>query len=999
MRLAAGLVLAVVVAGGAGLYVARLAIARDVLVGWLKDRGVDAELEFDTFGLGGLSGTLRVGSKSAPVLSADRLEVGYGWQGFWSGDPLGLEVRSVRLVRPILHGTWKDGRLTLGSLDRVVEEFRRKPPRPDARLPSIRIEDGYLNLQSDYGALQVRAEALVNDGKLIRLDARSAPATVREGEAFADLGPGGLVVRTRGDRMDIGFQVFVGEMRAGDLSARAATLRLAGQAPYPDLKRRRGDGAVALSLILAGERLALGAHQLGDARLEGRFDGVSAGWIPNLSLKGSGAMEAAADTATLGGAKARKLRVKLDAPEAAWTRAGGDRLGGRYGIELAAAELTTADLRLREAKAAFKGSGAVKGPLVDLQMRGEATAQGGWSGLGAVAASDDAETAALKRAVGDFTLVAPALALNITHSDMAVSLPAPLVVRTRSGGMAEVRAVGGAPVFAGQGGRFALDVRGGGLPTVAAKVDRFVTTGDGASAHADIRAKGSFAMVRDGEIAGAGTLRLAKAGLTFTGADCLSLTAAKLELGENDVDALKTQLCPVTGAPLLASLGGETRLRAQARALSAEVPFLEARVEDGAAGIDFTVAKRASAVVRIDAAQVIDTARETRFRPLRASGVATLKAETWQADLKLADPAGHEVVQARLTHDGASGRGGLVFDTGDLAFSEGGLQPAALSPLLAMVAAPARGEARFTGKVDWTAQAMTSSGLLHIDRFNFQTAAGPVAGLSGHVAFDSLAPLTAAPGQVLKAERVDAFGPLTDVQATFALEAAALKVQSGSAALGGGRLKLSALDLPLAPDKPFSGVLDVEGVQVADLVKASPFGDRAALDAKVSGHLPFSVTPEGVRISGGELHAIAPGTLSIRREALTSVQADGAVAVDAPPGVPAQAAATTDNTFTDFAYQAMEHLAFERLAAEIDSRPEGRLGVMLYVKGEHNPPQRQELRVGVVEAINGSYAQRELPLPSGTKVDLALDTSLNLDQLLADYAEYQKLRGSRPVQP
>jgi hypothetical protein len=40
-----------------------------------------------------------------------------------------------------------------------------------------------------------------------------------------------------------------------------------------------------------------------------------------------------------------------------------------------------------------------------------------------------------------------------------------------------------------------------------------------------------------------------------------------------------------------------------------------------------------------------------------------------------------------------------------------------------------------------------------------------------------------------------------------------------------------------------------------------------------------------------------------------------------------------------------------------------------------------------------------LPLPSDTGVDLTLDTTLNLDDLLADYADYQRLRSSPPVQP
>ena len=68
------------------------------------------------------------------------------------------------------------------------------------------------------------------------------------------------------------------------------------------------------------------------------------------------------------------------------------------------------------------------------------------------------------------------------------------------------------------------------------------------------------------------------------------------------------------------------------------------------------------------------------------------------------------------------------------------------------------------------------------------------------------------------------------------------------------------------------------------------------------------------------------------------------------------------------------------------------------IKGEHAPPKAQAINLTWLEVITRKI-NRPLPLPSGTKVDLTLDTSTNLDQLLTDFAEYQRLRGSGPVQP
>jgi hypothetical protein len=181
---------------------------------------------------------------------------------------------------------------------------------------------------------------------------------------------------------------------------------------------------------------------------------------------------------------------------------------------------------------------------------------------------------------------------------------------------------------------------------------------------------------------------------------------------------------------------------------------------------------------------------------------------------------------------------------------------------------------------------------------------------------------------------------------------------------------------------------------VSDLVEASPFGDKVKLDARLSGHVPFRVGPEGIRVSGGKVAAVAPGRLSIQREALTGVTSTGGEPV--APGRPAEAA--PPNAFSDFAYQAMENLAFDSLTAEINSLPEGRLGVLFHIKGEHDPPKRQVLKVGLSELLNRTFLDRPQPLPSGTKVDLTLDTSVNLDQLLGDFAGYEKLRSSAPVQ-
>jgi hypothetical protein len=128
-----------------------------------------------------------------------------------------------------------------------------------------------------------------------------------------------------------------------------------------------------------------------------------------------------------------------------------------------------------------------------------------------------------------------------------------------------------------------------------------------------------------------------------------------------------------------------------------------------------------------------------------------------------------------------------------------------------------------------------------------------------------------------------------------------------------------------------------------------------------------------LRFANGHIAAESPGHLSIQRTALTSAVGTGASGQAQP------------NAVQDFAYQALENLSFSELNGDVNSRPMGRLGVLLHVKGEHDPARPMETRVGVVELLQGRAFDKPLPLPKGTPIDLTLDTSVNLDELLASY--------------
>ncbi|KAK0338809.1 hypothetical protein LTR94_037104, partial [Friedmanniomyces endolithicus] len=65
----------------------------------------------------------------------------------------------------------------------------------------------------------------------------------------------------------------------------------------------------------------------------------------------------------------------------------------------------------------------------------------------------------------------------------------------------------------------------------------------------------------------------------------------------------------------------------------------------------------------------------------------------------------------------------------------------------------------------------------------------------------------------------------------------------------------------------------------------------------------------------------------------------------------------------DLAYQAMENLAFEVLTADVNSRDDDRMAVLFHIRGRHDPPQRQELRLTISDLISRRFLNRTLPLP------------------------------------
>jgi hypothetical protein len=965
------------VLGAALAFLNRRSIAREALTDWLDRRGVASQVTVREIGPGRFVGDIVIGNPSRPDFVARGAEVRYRFRG------LSAEIVSVTLRRPVLRARIEGNRLTLGTLDPIVAEFRRRPPRPDAAKPRIRIEDGAVLLATQYGPARIEADVLVADARLMSLRARLDPARFR-GRAFeAASGAAILSVTSEGSRTLVTVEAPVTRLAIGEATIQQATLRMSADAPYPDLIKQRTDGRLVVRASLTGGRVVGGGQAFEGGAASAVFTGEAAGWIPGLTVTGAATAVIRLREGAVAGGRAAGLSARVTARDVRWTRQGGDRVRAELGVRGSLDRLSNGGLTLQRASFDLSGPLAAAGSGVDLALAGSLAARGRFDGLGPPASGDSAELAAIRRAARGFGVSAPDVRLALGDA-AEFRLGQPLRLVSDSGGRATIASPRAA--------EYRVAVAGGGLPEIDAVLSGVQLAGGRATAALTLKGRASLGFVEGGSLDAAGRIAVANGGASFTASRCAAFEAERLELGQNDVERVAGRLCPA-GRPLLTVRGAGWRLDGRAEAVRAQIPFLQVRVEAAAGRVGFgSAGGRASGVADIAAARVLDSTPEPRFRPLAVAGRAALARDVWRASLAFSLPDGPQVATAELVHEVPSGQGKVDIATARLVFAEGGLQPAQLSPLAELLGSPAAGEASFTGGFAWNSEVGISSGTLTIPRLDFQSPAGRVVNLSGEVVLTSLAPLVAAPGQELRAERVDAFAPLTDVVATFSLGDETLRISGGRAAVGGGRVRVETLDIPFARDAAMKGVLLFDGVQLHDIVEASPFADRVELDAKVSGRAPFEARQNRVRVSGGELKAIQPGRLSIDRAALTAVQADGAVdAPGAPPPPP--------DTFTDFAYQAMENLAFDQLELSLNSLDNGRMGALFRIRGRHDPPQKQQIRLSVIDLIRRRFLGRQLPLPSGTQVNLTLDTTLNLDDLLADYAEYQRLRSSGPVQP
>lgn len=262
--------------------------------------------------------------------------------------------------------------------------------------------------------------------------------------------------------------------------------------------------------------------------------------------------------------------------------------------------------------------------------------------------------------------------------------------------------------------------------------------------------------------------------------------------------------------------------------------------------------------------QVADTAAPVRFHPLASDdAVLRLVGNDIVATAGLKTPAaGVPVGRVEIRHDLSTGKGAATIAVPGLRFAEGGLQPNDLTPLTFGVIADVGGSVEGEGRIQWSPEAVTSTGRFGTRATDLAAAFGSVRGLATELRFSDLLNMRTEPGQVATIAEVNPGVPVTSGTIRFRLlDSQRVEVEGGRWPFAGGELVLEPTILDFSQSRERRMTFRVIGTDAALFLKEMEFENLDATGT-FDGTLPMVFDEKGGRIEGGSLRARAGGSIA-----------------------------------------------------------------------------------------------------------------------------------------
>ncbi|MCO5794322.1 MAG: YdbH domain-containing protein [Blastomonas sp.] len=879
-------------------------IARNLIGAELERQGVPATYEIESIGVGRqVVRNLVLGDPRRPDATIERLTVDIG------GGLFGLTVDSAVVEGLRAFGRWENERLSFGSLDRFLYTDSTEPfslPRLDLTLRDARVK-----IDSPYGALGIKADGSGN----LRGGFKGTLAAVGKQLAYrgCTLDQPSLygTVSISGQR-----PAFQGPLRFDALACQAGGLTIARSAVAV-----RASANVALDRVsgsLGPQAGAIRAAGFAASNLRGKIDFAATAQQVDADVDLALAKPAASGIGFADMAAKGIAVLRLGGASPGWSfegRAEGSaltvdraRLAGLDDAVAASANLPVGPLVARMAQAARR---ALPGSDLALDLQ----ARGGGESLALTIPRLSLTSARGDRLVGgnSLTLQQDGDGLQVAGniSTGGEGLPrAQLRITPRGQGAYALRV--SMEQYSAGGASLALPElsalwNGRGLATFGGRA--FLS---GPIPGGSVRA---LALPLQGRWSEASGLAL------YDG--CQTLRFDRLQLANLTADRQAITMCPLRGQPMVrqgargiqlaARLGGATRLQARlgsspmqlavgamavdfpGSARLSDVDLLIGNLESGThiKAADLSVDLRgalggryAEAEATIGAVPLLltrgsgswsfvdsvlgvsgdewllrDRQVPARFQPLVSTDMQLTLADGRIAVTGTLDEpqTARDVLRVAIAHDLASVTGHADLFVDRLTFDDD-LQPEMVSNIVLGIIANTRGTLAGTGRIDWSANGVTSStGRFRTDSLDFAAAFGPVRGLSGDIVFSDLLGMQTGPGQVVRLAEVNpGFAVPNGTIRYRLLPDFRMQVEGGEWPFAGGRLLLDPGVIDLVSEQPRTLVFRVERVDAAQFLAGFDFENINAT-GHFAGVIPIVFDKDGGHVRGGRLEVIEDG--------------------------------------------------------------------------------------------------------------------------------------------
>jgi hypothetical protein len=841
-----------------------------------------------------------VGDPAHPDLTIERVETSLVPR--W---PLPA-IDRITLIKPRLYGTYVDGKLSFGALDKLLFE---QPPQEEFECPDLylRIDDARALIEGDLGAVGLKAEGEGNlRSGFSAILAATAPH-LRYGGCAADGASlyGTVSIDSEKPGFDGPLRLASLDCPDAELAARGMTLQMKGRADRR-LAGLEGEAKIATGQLAYAGNKARGLD--GSLRYSLRDGGVTASY--DLGLEAIDTPQAAAASLALEGSLRLRdglSRIEIEAEADGEGLRPGPLIDDALAGAAKATGFTMVSTMIEQVRSSLAREG--RGSTLHANFTVRSTAQGTslvvpearWRGTGGdslLAISrlqiSTAPSGAM-RFGGNFTTGGrglPRIAGRMERgpggdtqfrlrmaeyrvADSSLELPELVVTQSPSGLRFAGNLLATGPIPGGRVERLALPIEGswsasGALAlwnrcaaigfdrlqlasaVLAKRTLRLCPSGRG-----PVFASSAAGSVLAGTIPGldlAGTigaspiaLRAESLALNYPGETAANEVAIQLGAGEAPSRFLVGRLT----LDLSRGIGGRFE-RADTFLGAVPLDVLDAQGNWRFLGLG----------IRLDGAsfKLQDRIEQARFDPLVARGAwLNFAGSRITAGADLREPRSDRVVaNAAIAHDLNSGAGHADLTVAGLTFDDQ-LQPDRLSMLAQGVVANVFGTVTGKGRIDWDAAGVTSSGDFTTSDLDFAAAFGPVEGVSGTIHFTDLLGLVTAPEQVLTIRSFNPGIPVDEGHLTYEIRPGyEMVVHGGVWPFLGGSLILEPTSTRLAEEGTRHFTLRLLAIDAAQFVQRMELANISAT-GRFDGRVPLVFDENGGRLVDGYLVSRPPG--------------------------------------------------------------------------------------------------------------------------------------------